>query len=109
MGERDAGQNSANFGAALVAVALVVHLFWALLILGPIYAYVALAVYLVLRERRRQDEVDASIAWEAERQRLLNQKEFEAWKAAADGARRNSTKRKRMLRQFDQTHNPPTS
>jgi hypothetical protein len=95
------------FGTALLAVVLVVQLIWALLILIPLYVYFALAIFLVLRSRRRQAEADASVAREAERQRLLNEQEFRAWKAAADGARRNADKRNRALRQFDENRNPP--
>jgi Zn-dependent protease with chaperone function len=94
------------FGTALVAVVVVVQLIWALLILIPLYVYFALVIYLVLRSRRRQAEADAFLAREAERQRSLNEQEFRAWKAAADGARRNADKRNRMLRQFDANRNP---
>ena len=95
-------------GVALVAVVMVVQLIWALLFLIPLYAYVALAMYLVLRNRRRQTATDAFFAREAERQRLLNDQEFKAWKAAAEGARRNTAKRDRALRQFDNSRAPPT-
>ncbi len=89
-------------GAVLVVV-VVVQLAWALLLLIPLYVYGALAVYLVLRHRRRQAEVDAFVAREAKQQRLLNEQEFKAWKAAAESARRNAAKRDRALRQFDKS------
>ena len=95
-------------GVALLVVVLV-NLIWALILLVPIYAYIAVAIYLVMRNRRRQAETDAFIAREAERQRVLNDQEFQAWKAAAEGARRNASKRDRALRRFDNERDPPTN
>ena len=95
-------------GVALLVVVLV-NLIWALILLVPIYAYIAVAIYLVMRNRRRQAETDAFIAREAERQRVLNDQEFQAWKAAAEGAKRNASKRDRALRRFDNERDPPTS
>ena len=95
-------------GVALLVVVLV-NLIWALILLVPIYAYIALAIYLVVRNRRRQAETDAFIAREAERQRVLNDQEFQAWKAAAEGARRNASKRDRALRRFDNERDPPAN
>ena len=92
---------------ALMVVAIVVRLIWVLFIFVPLYACLALAIYLVLRSRRREAETESFVAREAERQRLLNAQEFKAWKTAADGARRNSAKRDRALRQFDQSRKPP--
>ena len=95
-------------GVALLVVVLV-NLIWALILLVPIYAYIAVAIYLVMRNRRRQAETDAFIAREAERQRVLNDQEFQAWKAAAEGAKRNASKRDRALRRFDNERDPPTN
>ena len=95
-------------GVALLVVVLV-NLIWALILLVPIYAYIAIAIYLVVRNRRRQAETDAFIAREAERQRVLNDQEFQAWKAAAEGAKRNASKRDRALRRFDNERDPPTN
>jgi hypothetical protein len=94
-------------GTALVALVVVVQLIWALLVLIPLYVHFALAIFLVLRSRRRQAEADAFVTREAERQRSLNEQEFKAWKAAADGSSRNAAKRNRALRQFDENRNPP--
>ena len=95
-------------GVALLVVVLV-NLIWALILLVPIYAYIALAIYFVVRNRRRQAAADADLAREAERERVLNDQEFQAWKAAAEGARRNASKRDRALRRFDNERDPPAS
>ena len=99
----------ALIGGVVLLVVVLVNLIWAAFLLVPIYAYIALAIYLVMRNRRRQAEADADIAREAERQRLLNDQEFKAWKAAAEGARRNVSKRDRALRRFDNERDPPAS
>ena len=95
-------------GVALLVVVLI-NLIWALILLVPIYAYIALAIYFVVRNRRRQAAADADLAREAERERVLNDQEFQAWKAAAEGARRNASKRDRALRRFDNERDPPAS
>lgn len=92
---------------ALMVAAIVVRLIWVLFIFAPLYACLALAIYLVARSRRRQAEADMFVAREAERQRALNEQEFRAWKSAADSARWNADRRDRALRQFDQSRNTP--
>lgn len=94
------------FGVVLLAVVLV-NLIWAAIVLVPIYAYIGLAIYFVVRNRRRQAQAEADSAREAERQRVLNDQEFRAWKDAAEGARRNASKRDRALRRFDRERDPP--
>ena len=99
----------ALIGGVVLLVVVLVNLIWALILLVPIYAYIALAIYFVVRNRRRQAAADADLAREAERERVLNDQEFQAWKAAAEGARRNASKRDRALRRFDNERDPPAS
>ena len=99
----------ALIGGVVLLVVVLVNLILAAFLLVPIYAYIALAIYLVMRNRRRQAASDADIAREAERERVLNEQEFQAWKAAAEGAKRNANKRERALRRFDNERDPPTS
>ncbi len=65
-------------GVVLIAVALI-GLIWSVLVLVPFYAFVAAAVFLMLRSRRKQAEIAASVQREAARQRLFNEREQRAW------------------------------
>ena len=92
------------FVVALVAW-LLLGLIWTLILLVPFYVYVALSIAWLVRRHRKQAQT-TMLAREAERQRRLNDQEFNAWQSAAEDARRTPTKRDRALRQFDQ-RNPP--
>ncbi len=66
------------FCAIVLALALI-GLLWAIALLLPFYAYIAIATYLIWRSQRRNAELRARIQQEAEQQRGFNEQEMRAW------------------------------
>ncbi len=93
-------------GVVVLTIALI-GLVWAVVVLVPFYAYVALAVCLVWRSNRReahrQADTSASIKREADRQRLFNEQEMRAWRSSFEKQSRTASKREKVLRRFDST------
>ena len=90
--------------AVVIAIAII-GLLWAMVIMLPLYAYFAAAVYLVWRSNRNEAERQADkSAWlkrEAERQRLFNEQELRAWYSSIEKDSRTASKREKVLRRFD--------
>ena len=80
-------------GVVVLAIALI-GLVWAMIFLLPFYAYVAAAVYLVWRSNRKHADLAASVAREAERQRLFNEQEMRAWRSVEMDSRAASRREK---------------
>jgi hypothetical protein len=93
-------------GVVVLAIVLI-GIIWSFLLLLPFYAFVGLAVLLLWRSRQKESAAAAEVAREAERQRLFNDQETHAWEAALKREQRNASKRKRTLRRFDDTRDPP--
>ena len=66
-------------GVVVLTIALV-GIVWAMLVLVPFYAYLAIAIYLMWRSNRKHAELSEAIQREAERQRLFNEQEMRAWR-----------------------------
>ena len=89
------------FAVFLVGVA------WALAVLVPFYAYVGLAIYLVWKSARRQADVEAAVARDAERQRSFNEREMRAWNALIEKGSAQLAKHERALGRPDQAGGDP--
>lgn len=93
-------------GVVVLATSLI-GLIWALIVLLPFYAYVALALYLVWRSNRKNADLSASIQREADRQRHFNEQEMHAWRQSLEEDRdQTMSRRGKGLRRFDNTRHP---
>ncbi len=90
-----------------VLAVLRIGILWAIAFLLPFYAFIAVAAFLVWRGKQGDAEAAASVERDAERQRLFNEQEKEAWRASLEKDRRNTSKKEKALRNFDRTRDPP--
>ncbi|MBN8991638.1 MAG: hypothetical protein J0H42_25655 [Rhizobiales bacterium] len=94
-------------GVVVLAVALV-GLVWAVIVLLPFYAYVAIVVYLIWRSNRKHADLAASVKREADLQRHFNEQEMRAWRRSLEEDKsRTASRRERILRRFDEARDPP--
>ena len=88
-------------GLAFFVVLCLIGLAWTLFLLTPYYLVIGVVIYIVVRSKRRQAELAASVEIEAEWQRRLNAQELKAWHDAVDYRQKQLSKRETDLQRFD--------
>jgi hypothetical protein len=93
-------------GVIVLAVALV-GLVWAVIVLLPFYAYIAIVVYVIWRSNRKHADLSASVEREADLQRHFDEQEMRAWhRSLEEDKSRTASRQEKILRRFDNTHDP---
>ena len=93
------------FGVVVLAASLI-GLIWAIVFLLSFYAYIAAAIYLIVRSNRKLAELESSVEREAKSQRMFNQQEMRAWRASLDIDGQKPPERGQVLRRLDRTPGP---
>jgi hypothetical protein len=90
----------------LLAVVLI-GVIWSLFLLTPFYAVAGIAVYFLWRGDRNRKNMDALTEREAEKQRLYNEQEMNAWRAVVEKDHRDALKRDRLTRSIKKSRDLP--
>jgi uncharacterized protein (DUF58 family) len=90
----------------VVLAVLLIGILWAIAFLLPFYAFIAVAAFLVWRGKQSDAEAAALVERDAERQRLFNEQETNAWRSSLEKDRRNTSEREKTLRSFDRNCDP---
>jgi predicted membrane-bound mannosyltransferase len=88
---------------ALVLVGAV----WTVVAITPVGVFATVAIFIVVRSKRRQAAIADALSRAADRERELNRQEFAAWREFAEEERQREARRQRALRKFDSTRDPP--
>jgi hypothetical protein len=86
----------------------IIGLLWLSVVLMPYLFVGGLIFYFLTRSSRMKAQADAWLERDAQRERDLNRKEFEAWRSAVVDRERAADRRRKALRKFDE-RNPPKS
>lgn len=78
-------------GAIGLMIIAVINALWAIMMVTPACVLIAVVVYFVLRPERRRAALYHELEEETERQRLMNDQEYAAWRSAVNDARRLMT------------------
>lgn len=79
----------------------IVGLLWLSVLLMPYLIIGGLIFHFLTRGSRIKAQTDAWLENDAQRERDLNQKEFEAWQSAVADRERAADRRRKALRKFD--------
>jgi hypothetical protein len=81
----------------IVLAVTLVGFVWAVIVLLPFYAYLAVAVCLVWRSNQNNADLSASVEREAELQRHFNEQETRAWRRTLEEDNRRTTSRRERI------------
>lgn len=95
-------------GAIGILALVIIGAAWVVAVITPAGVIVGFIAFFVVRKNRRQNAIAAALAEEAQRNRELNRREYAAWQDFNDESRRRDLKRRRALRKFDNTRDPPS-
>ena len=90
----------------VVLAVCLIGILWTLIFVIPFYAAVGIVVCVLWRVSRNQRHMATFVQREAERQRLLNEQEMNAWRSAIERDRRDASKPDRVQRSIDRSRDP---